>query len=153
MRRAFSLVAWTGIPARWNNDCPGRQMGSKAKRAAARYGVRRGKPAGSVQRGSVNPIRVDESQKSDAAECDGVTVMGELFTIQVEAGQGGNVIHLVHPRWSVMGSGRTLEEAENDLRAEAREVGEILANRDPAGFTPSGREMRDFVLKFLGTST
>ena len=52
-----------------------------------------------------------------------------------------------------MGSGRTLEEAELDLRAEAREVGEILAPKDPAGFTRGGREMRDFVLKFLGTST
>jgi len=127
-------------------------MGSKANRAATRYGVRRGKPATSVQPGSVNPIRMDESECTDAAEVDGVTVLGERFAIKVEAGERGNVIYLVHPKWSVMGSGRTLEEAEHDLRAEAREVGEMLADKDPAGFTRGGREMRDFVLKFLGSS-
>ena len=43
-------------------------MGSKANRAATRYEVRRGKPASTVQRGSVNPIRIDKSECTDAAE-------------------------------------------------------------------------------------
>ncbi len=77
--------------------------------------------------------------------------MGERFTVEVGRGEGGDIVYLVHPQWSVMGSGRTVQEAERDLRAEVREVGQILAAKDPDRFTRGGREMRDFVMKFLAT--
>ena len=86
--------------------------------------------------------------------------MGERFTVEVGRGEGGDIVYLVHPQWSVMGSGRTVQEAERDLRADivylvhpqwVREVGQILAAKDPDRFTRGGREMRDFVMKFLAT--
>ena len=96
----------------------------------------------------MSAIRDDERRDSDARP-DGVTIMGERFVIEVEPGEGGDIVYLVHPGWSVMGSGRTVEEAERDLRAEARELGQILAEKGPDRFTRGGREMRDFVMKFL----
>lgn len=97
-------------------------------------------------------FRYEEQPDGCAASGDSVTVMGERFAVELEQGETGDLVHLVHPRWSVMGSGRTVEEAELDLRAEARELGRIVSERNPEDFTRVGREMRDFAMKFLTAS-
>ena len=75
-------------------------------------------------------------------------VQGEKFLVEVP-GEDGDWVHLIHPKWSVMGSGSTIQEAETDLRAEARGFAEIVAGDDPSEYTPEGRRQRAFVLKFL----
>ena len=106
-----------------------------------------------VEREKALPAVEQEQVAVAAGLPDHVTVKGERFTVEVEVGEEGNTVYLVHPRWSVLGSGRTIEEAERDLRTEAREVGELLADDDPARFTRGGREMREFVLRFLDAPT
>ena len=48
---------------------------------------------------------------------------GELFYIEIE----GDVIYLRHPMWSLVGMGNTFYEAERNLRADARELAEVMA--------------------------
>jgi len=54
-------------------------------------------------------------------------VAGEPFYVEVEAG-----FHYVrHDRWSLVGMGKTLAEAERDLLSEAADLREVLAAPPP----------------------
>ena len=127
-----------------------RETAANLEGSVVGYGKRRGRPA-AAEGDTGSPVRED-GLDPDPGRDGCVRVKGEHFRIKVEPGEEGDTVYLVHPRWSVLGSGRTLEEAERDLREEAREVGELLADEDPAGFSRGGRQMREFVLRFVSAS-
>lgn len=74
---------------------------------------------------------------------------GETFYITTEAGQ----VFLAHPRWSLMGSGSSLYEAELDLIDEARALADALVDADPATLDRNATAMRRFALGFLTVHT
>lgn len=78
-----------------------------------------------------------------------IAVRGEAFLLEWEE----DVVHLVHPRWSLVGTGDTLFDAEKDLAREARDVAEALKDAPPQALNDDARALRDFALQFLGLRT
>ncbi len=72
--------------------------------------------------------------------------MGERFRIELD--DQGDVM-VIHPVWSLMGTGSTLQEATLDLMAEARELAEMLVDAAVTDLDHQGNRMRGFVLPFL----
>jgi hypothetical protein len=54
-------------------------------------------------------------------------VAGEPFYVEIEDG----FYYIRHRQWSLMGMGRTLPEAEQDLLSEASDLREVLASPSP----------------------
>ena len=54
-------------------------------------------------------------------------VAGEPFYVEVEDG----FYYIRHDRWSLVGMGKTLAEAERDLLSEAADLREVLASPSP----------------------
>lgn len=61
-------------------------------------------------------------------------VAGEPFYVEIEDG----FYYIRHERWSLMGMGKTLPEAERDLLSEASDLREVLASPSP---TPMDAEL------------
>lgn len=72
-----------------------------------------------------------------------VAVYGERFSISEDAG----CIILTHPKWSLLGSGRTQTEAYADLIAEARDLAAELRDDDVSSLSPQAQRLREFVLR------
>lgn len=72
----------------------------------------------------------------------------ELFDI----GFDDDMVYVTHPRWSLLGSGPTLRDAEIDLVREAAELAEVMADMEPSLLDRDARQLRAFVLQFLGTT-
>ena len=70
---------------------------------------------------------------------------GQLFNLEIE---GGSVI-LTHPRWSLVGLGSTLGDAERDLVEQARDALEALSFFQISEFSPDELEYRDFLLSVI----
>lgn len=68
-------------------------------------------------------------------------VEGERFAIEVE----GDRILLVHPQWSLIGSGNTVEEARAQLLTEARDLARVMADDDTAMLSDEAVRLRDYV--------
>lgn len=71
-----------------------------------------------------------------------ISVFGEEFEIEA----AGGVIWLTHPRWSLVGSGRTLVAAQMDLLEEARELAEAVLGMDVKTMSPRSLALRDYLL-------
>lgn len=54
-------------------------------------------------------------------------VAGEPFYVEVENG----FYYIRHDRWSLVGMGKTLAEAERDLLSEAADLREVLSSPSP----------------------
>ena len=76
-----------------------------------------------------------------------VVVRGERFRVEFEE----DVVHVVHPRWSLAGAGSTLAEAFVDLLVDARELAHVMADFDPATLDEDASALRNFVLAFFAT--
>lgn len=70
-------------------------------------------------------------------------VCGEPFYIERE----NEIVYLRHARWSLIGEGTTLGEAEQDLIREAFEVAEVLSKVSIHTLDSEAQALRDFVLK------
>lgn len=70
---------------------------------------------------------------------------GEMFCIEPDAG----VVYIRHPRWSLLGAGETLLDAERDLLEEARELSPLLMRRHPTELDPETLRLRDFLLRIV----
>ena len=57
-----------------------------------------------------------------------------------------------HPKWSLMGCGRTVAEAEEMLVEYAQNLAESMVDDSPDEYTEEGNRLRDFVLGFLHLS-
>ena len=71
-----------------------------------------------------------------------VEVNGERFVRSKE----GDFLYLEHPKWSLVGYGRNLEEARRHLLSEAKELAEVMAEMPEDTLAPETLRMRDFVL-------
>ena len=76
-----------------------------------------------------------------------VIIHGELFSAALESG----LVVLVHPQWSLVGAGETVEEAREDLLHNARELATEMRDDDPSSLSEQAKLMRDFVLSITRT--
>lgn len=70
---------------------------------------------------------------------------GEPFFCEQEDG----TFYIRHREWSLMGTGETEEAALQNLRAEAEELHEVLAELPPESLSTATSRMRDFLPKLL----
>lgn len=84
----------------------------------------------------------ESEQDSRMMECDRL-VGGERFYVERE----GDRVYLRHPVWSLVGSGPTIVDAENDLRADARDLLSVLDRIDPENVTPGAMRLRECLLR------
>lgn len=70
---------------------------------------------------------------------------GERFDLEIDDG----VLSLRHPRWSLMGTGKTLIEAETDLLDEAREVAHAMLELPIATLSFEAFRLREFLLRII----
>ena len=74
----------------------------------------------------------------------GVSVFGERFLVDRDPDLG---VVLQHPRWSLLGYGKTLREAERLLLERAQELGAIMAHDFPFDLDDDGMRLRDYVIQ------
>lgn len=74
-----------------------------------------------------------------------VEVAGEEFDVEKE----GDEYVLTHPRWSLLGMGRTLVEAEIDLIKGAREISPHYVGKSLSSLSRDAFMMRDFLLRVI----
>ena len=68
-------------------------------------------------------------------------VAGEPFYVEVEDG----FYYIRHDRWSLVGMGKTLAEAERDLLSEAADLREVLASPSPVPMDAELERLTTFV--------
>jgi len=69
----------------------------------------------------------------------------EIFLLEIEDG----FVYLRHPRWSWVGVGGSVQEAERDLLEEIQRLAVVMSDISPSELTPDGLEFRHFALSFL----
>lgn len=69
-------------------------------------------------------------------------ILGEQFGIEYTADE----VCIVHPQWSLIGSGRNLREAVQSLLLEAIDLAEAMAGDARAVLSPEAKRLRSFVL-------
>lgn len=72
-----------------------------------------------------------------------VEVGGEAFAVEVDEG----TIYLSHPRWSLLGEGASLIEAEANLMEEARALLPVFLAKPITALSEDARALRDFLLR------
>ena len=81
------------------------------------------------QQRRVTTIPLVRGSVTDLAETAGSPYMvaGEPFYVEVE----DRLYYIRHEQWSLVGMGRTLPEAEQDLLSEASDLRDVLASPSP----------------------
>ena len=74
-----------------------------------------------------------------------IRINREQFDIEFEE----QSFHIVHRKWSLMGTGATLVEAEIDLMREARELAKIMVGMNEEELDDSARKLLSFVLPYV----
>lgn len=74
----------------------------------------------------------------------GVSVFGERFLVDRDPDLG---VVLQHPKWSLLGYGQTIREAERLLLERAQELGAIMDDDFPLDLDDDGGRLRDFVIR------
>lgn len=75
-----------------------------------------------------------------------ILIHGERFGVEYEPGQ----VYIAHPQWSLVGAGRSLAQAIDDLFDEIRYTAEELGNDNDAILSPEAQRLRMFVLQVRG---
>ncbi len=83
-------------------------------------------------------MRLDEWSRKMAA-MPTVGIAGELFHLELRK-RGRRRVYLWHPRWSLHGHGRTLPEAEMQMRHEADVVATVF-ERNPSPMDSDATDM------------
>jgi hypothetical protein len=76
---------------------------------------------------SVPVVRGSAASLAESAAGAAYEVAGEPFYVEIEDG----FYYIRHERWSLVGMGRTLPEAEQDLLREASDLRDVLASPSP----------------------
>lgn len=76
----------------------------------------------------------------------GVSVFGETFLLDRDSELG---IVLQHPRWSLLGYGDTIREAEQLLVERGQALARIMKDGFPLELDDEGFRFRDFVIRLL----
>jgi hypothetical protein len=71
-----------------------------------------------------------------------ITIHGEIFTVSLTPDLD---VQIKHPKWSIVGFGRSTEEAKKDLLSKAKATAPIF--REAAFLTPSSQELADWCEK------
>ena len=71
-------------------------------------------------------------------------MFGERFLVDRDPDLG---VVLQHPKWSLLGYGQTIREAERLLLERALELGAIMAHDFPLDLDDDGARLRDFVIQ------
>ena len=72
-------------------------------------------------------------------------LLGEPFDLEIDHG----VFSLRHPRWSLMGTGKTLLESEIDLLDEARDIAHAMLDLPIATLSFEAFRLREFLLRII----
>lgn len=72
-------------------------------------------------------------------------IAGEPYSVEAE----GDLVFLVHPRWSLLGAGPTLPEAYSDLLKRAADIVRILARWPADELDNEGQKMFRFAKNLL----
>lgn len=75
-----------------------------------------------------------------------IEVLGERFDVGVDDELG---VVISHRKWSLMGFGGSLGEAEKMLMDYAGDLAESIVDDSPLEYTEEGNRLREFVLRFL----
>lgn len=75
-----------------------------------------------------------------------IQVLGERFKVEVDDELG---VVVCHPKWSLMGCGASLAEAEKMLMEYAGDLAEAVVDDSPLEYTVEGNRLREFVLRFM----
>lgn len=75
-----------------------------------------------------------------------ISVFGEVFLLDRDPDLG---LVLQHPKWSLMGYGKTIFEAEKLLIERGRALGSIMKDDFPLRLGEEGARIRDFVIRLL----
>ncbi len=75
-----------------------------------------------------------------------IQILGERFNLEVDDELG---IVISHPKWSLMGCGRSVAEAEKMLMDYAEDLAEAMVDDSPLEYTEEGNRLREFALGFL----
>lgn len=76
----------------------------------------------------------------------GVSVFGEMFLLDRDPDLG---FVLEHPRWSLLGYGKTIREAEQLLVERGQALAKIMKVEFPLKLDDEGYRFRDFVIRLL----
>ncbi len=79
-----------------------------------------------------------------------IQILGERFDVEVDDELG---VVVCHPKWSLMGCGRSVAEAEKMLMDYAADLAESMVDDSPIEYTEEGNRLREFVLGFLYLSS
>jgi hypothetical protein len=75
-----------------------------------------------------------------------IKILGERFVVELEDGS----VFIRHPRWSLLGYGASLKEAQAALREDALSVAEIWRTIPPEKMDAEALRLRDFLVLYLG---
>ena len=78
-----------------------------------------------------------------------IHIHGERFNVELDNDLG---VLISHPRWSLLGHGSFLVEAEKMLMDYAQDLAESMVDDSPIEYTEEGNRLRNFVLGFLHLS-
>jgi hypothetical protein len=76
---------------------------------------------------------------------DYILIMDEKFFIEKE----NDMIYLTHDKWSLVGVGKNLIEAEKDLMIEAKELFNNIRKIELNNLSQGAIQMRDFLFKIF----
>ena len=74
-----------------------------------------------------------------------ISIFGEAFSLEKDDG----TIYLSHGQWSLVGSGKTLVAAYNDLLSEMRDLARAMADDAPQILSSQAQRMRNFAQNAL----
>lgn len=73
-------------------------------------------------------------------------IYGEEFNLEILKSK----IYLTHPKWSFVGEGNHLIEAEMDVIEQVHEIADDYIHISPSNLTFEALKMRDFIFKVIG---
>lgn len=74
-----------------------------------------------------------------------VRIAGELFNIELDP--TSELVYLRHPRWSLLGAGATVAEAQEDMLQEATDLLSVLLGLPPGSLDEQARRLRDYLFR------
>jgi hypothetical protein len=78
-----------------------------------------------------------------------IEIYGELFNVETEDGH----VYVTHPRWSLVGMGKTLFGAEMSLIAEAKIIYHSFCDAPPKQVSPNWLDLMDYCQRLTAVKT
>lgn len=78
-----------------------------------------------------------------------INIHGEDFEVDLD----GIWVLITHPRWSLVGIGSTLHEAEMGMIDDAKTVYNTFKDKDPQGVTPEWLDMMNYCQRLTAVKT